>query len=140
MREVDNYGGVVKAIEQGYIQRRIAERARQRKELLDAGERVVVGVNRYQHQNGDSEGAVRELFKMDPKTAHNIVAKFNAIRAGRDNGAVAHNLARLSDAAAKDRENLMPYIVDCCHSYATVGEMVATMKNHWGEFREPTGL
>ena len=140
MSEVDRYGGVIKAIEQGYIQRRIAERARQRKELLDAGERIVVGINRYQHVNGDGEGAVRELFKMDPKTAHNIVAKFKAIRDSRDNGAVTRNLARLSDAAAKDRENLMPYIVDCCHSYATVGEMVATMKKHWGEFQEPTGL
>ena len=47
------------------------------------------------------------------------------------------NLATLSDAATKERENLMPYIVDCCHSYATVGEMVSTMKKHWGEFREP---
>jgi len=83
---------------------------------------------------------VRELFKMDPKTAQNIVAKFNEIRDRRDNGAVERNLARLSDATPKDRENLMPYIVDCCHSYATVGEMVATLKKHWGEFCEPTGL
>jgi methylmalonyl-CoA mutase, N-terminal domain len=99
---------------------------------------VVVGVNRYQRE--DQNGTVRELFKMDPKTAQNIVAKFNEIRDRRDNGAVERNLARLSDATPKDRENLMPYIVDCCHSYATVGEMVATLKKHWGEFCEPTGL
>ena len=98
----------------------------------------MVGVNKYQRENEDS--SVHELFKLDPKTAHNIVAKFNQIRDARDNGAVQRNLLRLSNAASKDRENLMPYIVDCCHSYATVGEMVATMKKHWGEFEEPTGL
>ena len=47
---------------------------------------------------------------------------------------------RLSAAAAKDRENVMPYLVDCCHAYATVGEMVSCLKNQWGEFKEPVNL
>ena len=43
-------------------------------------------------------------------------------------------------AAAKDDENLMPYLVECCHAYATVGEMVACLKAQWGEFKEPVNL
>ena len=49
-------------------------------------------------------------------------------------------LARLEAAAAKDDENLMPYLVDCCHAYATIGEMVARLKACWGEFQEPIRL
>ena len=45
-----------------------------------------------------------------------------------------------SQAAAKDNENVMPYLVDCCHAYATVGEMVACLKQQWGEFKEPVNL
>ena len=59
------------------------------------------------------------------------------MRNRRDNAAVAAMLERLGRAARKDDENLMPYLVDCCHAYATVGEMVAELKRHWGEFREP---
>jgi methylmalonyl-CoA mutase N-terminal domain/subunit len=77
---------------------------------------------------------------MNPKTTETILARFKEVRDTRDNGAVERALAKLSDAAVKDRENLMPFIVDCCHSYATVGEMVNVLKRHWGEFREPTGL
>ena len=50
------------------------------------------------------------------------------------------SLAKLAAAAAKDSENVMPYLVDCCHAYATVGEMVACLKKEWGEFKEPVNL
>ena len=49
-------------------------------------------------------------------------------------------LRRLSDAAEGEEENLLPHLVDCCHAYATVGEMVDTLKRHWGEFEEPVRL
>jgi methylmalonyl-CoA mutase N-terminal domain/subunit len=58
----------------------------------------------------------------------------------RDAAAAERSLARLAKAAADDRENLMPYLVDCCHAYATVGEMVAALKKQWGEFQEPVRL
>ena len=66
--------------------------------------------------------------------------KFTALRDRRDNSAVAATLAKLSAAAEQDRENLMPYLVDCCHAYATVGEMVGELKRHWGDFQEPIRL
>ena len=49
-------------------------------------------------------------------------------------------MKRLGEAAERDDENLMPYLIDCCHAYATVGEMVSTLKSKWGEFQEPVGL
>jgi methylmalonyl-CoA mutase N-terminal domain/subunit len=62
------------------------------------------------------------------------------LRARRDNGAVERELARLSQAAENDRENLLPYLVDCAHAYVTVGEMVERLKGCWGNFQEPVGL
>jgi len=58
----------------------------------------------------------------------------------RDAAAVHQSLQRLSAAAAKDDENIMPYLVDCCHAYATVGEMVACLREQWGDFQEPVRL
>jgi len=62
------------------------------------------------------------------------------VRSRRDAGRVERELTRLSTAAANDRENLLPYLVDCCHAYATVGEMVSRLKSQWGDFREPIRL
>ena len=61
-------------------------------------------------------------------------------RSAGDDDDVRVCLERLENAASKDRENLLPYLVDCCHGYATVGEMVSRLKKQWGEFREPSGL
>jgi len=138
MREIDEYGGVVRAIEDGYIQLRIAERARERKQATDSGERIVVGVNRFRREDGAA--GVSEIFTLDPKAADGIRAKYEAVLERRDAGAVSRTLSRLSDAAEKDRENLLPYLVACCHAYATVGEMVRTLVRHWGEFDEPVRL
>jgi methylmalonyl-CoA mutase N-terminal domain/subunit len=62
------------------------------------------------------------------------------LRARRDNAAVIAALDRLEHAAQTDGENVLPYLVDCCHAYATVGEMVTRLKRCWGEFREPIRL
>ncbi len=138
MNEIDAYGGVVKAIEDGWMQAKIAERAHERKKKVDSRETIVVGVNAFERSGeGVPSG---EMFKVDPTAARRVVEKFEAVRASRDNAAVERELARLSDAAAKDRENLMPYLVDCAHAYATVGEMVERLKGPWGNFEEPVGL
>jgi methylmalonyl-CoA mutase N-terminal domain/subunit len=114
---------------------RLAERARERKEQVDAGERVVVGVNRYQRIE-DREG-FGEVFRLDPKNREHIVEKYVAVKDRRDNAAAEQTLMCLGTAAQDDSENLMPYLVDCCHAYVTIGEMVQELKTHWGEFQEP---
>jgi len=138
MGEIDDYGGVIKAIEEGWLQARLAERALERKINVDEKRTIVVGVNAFQ-QSG--EGATTgEVFRMDPAAARRVRERFTAVMDRRDNEAVAQSLARLEVAAANDRENLMPYLVDCCHAYATVGEMVACLKQRWGDFQEPIRL
>ncbi len=138
MGEIDAYGGVVKAIEEGWLQRRIAVRARQRKDATDRGTRVVVGQNRYRRPaQADSYG---EVFRLDPQIAARVLQKHAQVKRGRDAARAARALDTLEAAAATDQENLMPLLVECCHAYATVGEMVERLKRCWGEFQEPVRL
>jgi len=138
IKEIDDYGGAEKAIEEGYLQRRIAERASARKKSIDSGEQVVVGENYFRHD--DEKKDFGEVFRLNPEVAKRVTEKYNAIMESRDNATVKRTLARLEQAATSDNENLLPYLVDCCHAYATVGEMVGRLKRQWGEFQEPVGL
>ncbi len=138
MGEIDRYGGVIKAIEDGWLQMRLAERALERKLRVDSGEAVIVGQNHFRRE--DQRNEVGEVFHLDPNAASRVLEKYQRVLDTRDSTRVEASLARLATAAADDGENLVPYLVDCCHAYATVGEMVATLKRHWGEFLEPVRL
>ena len=139
IRRLDDYGGVEKAIEDGYLQMKIAERALERKRKKDAGDTVVVGENYFV---GASGGAVDygEVFTADPVSEAHIRTRLERLRATRDAQAVTRTLRRLEEAARTPETNLLPYLIDCCHAYATVGEMVACLKACWGEFAEPIRL
>ena len=138
IEEIEHYGGVEKAVEDGWLQMKIARRASERKRAADSGETVIVGQN-YYRRDDQSEG-LGELFKLDPQAMAKVVEKYERVRDSRDSAAAERTLAALEKAAADDGENLMPYLIDCCHAYATVGEMVATLKGQWGEFQEPVRL
>ena len=138
MREIDDYGGVIKAIEDGWLQMRLAERALERKNRIDSGETVIVGQNHFRRD--DQKNDVGEVFHLDPNVAGRVLEKYQRVLDTRDAAQVGKALAALARAAADDAENLMPYLVDCCHAYATVGEMVAALKKQWGEFQEPVRL
>jgi methylmalonyl-CoA mutase N-terminal domain/subunit len=137
MREIDEYGGVIQAIEDGWIQMRLAERGLERKMKTDSGESVIVGQN---HFRRDEKIAVGDVFHLDPTVAQRALEKFQRVMDTREQSAVDASLAKLTAAAKNDSENLMPYLVDCCHAYATVGEMVSALKKEWGEFQEPVNL
>jgi len=138
MGEVEAYGGAVKAVEDGWLQMQVAQRALRRKLDIDAVDFPVVGVNCF--RRADQAAAPGEVFRLDPQASARVLEKYRAVRERRDDAAAARALDRLEDAAKEDRENLMPYLVDCCHAYATVGEMVARLKRDWGEFQEPVRL
>ncbi|MBM3556652.1 MAG: methylmalonyl-CoA mutase [Alphaproteobacteria bacterium] len=138
MDKIDSQGGVIKAIEEGWLQARIADRAFERKRGIDAKRDIVVGVNAYARP--EAGGQNLESFKLDPAAAGRVVQKYEAVKARRDTSAVERELARLDQVAAKDNENLLPYLVDCAHAYATVGEMVERLKSRWGDFQEPIRL
>lgn len=138
MREIDEYGGVIPAIEDGWIQMRLAQRGLERKRNTDSGVNVVVGQNYFKKENEKIK--VGEVFTLDSTIAERALQKYQQVMDSRDNEAVQAALKRLSSAAGKDNENVMPYLVECCHAYATVGEMVDTLKAQWGEFKEPVNL
>ena len=138
MDEIDAYGGVIPAIEDGWIQLRLAERGLERKLNTDSGQNVIIGQNHFR-KTGE-EIKVGEVFKLDPTVAERALEKYQRVLDTRRQSEVDRALARLSAAAAKDDENIMPYLVECCHAYATVGEMVARLKDKWGEFKEPVNL
>jgi methylmalonyl-CoA mutase N-terminal domain/subunit len=139
IESIDDYGGVEKAIEDGYLQMRIAERALERKKKKDSGETVVVGENYFNHNNSGAAD-YGELFTLNPAVAASIHERVIKLRENRNNAAVTQALDRLEQAARTDDQNLMPHLIECCHLYATVGEMVARMKACWGEFQEPIRL
>ena len=138
MGEIDAYGGVVRAIEDGWMQLRLAERGLERKLDTDSGKNVIVGQNHFKKEN--EQIGVGDVFKLDPTVAKRALEKFQCTLDTRNHSQVDASLAKLSAAAANDSENVMPYLVDCCHAYATVGEMVACLKREWGEFKEPVNL
>jgi methylmalonyl-CoA mutase N-terminal domain/subunit len=135
---VDDYGGAVRAIEDGWLQLRVAQRAHQRKRDIDSGATPIVGLNCFRHE--DQFEGPKELFTLDPKASQRVLEKLAELKDRRDNGAVERTLANLQTAAAQDGQNLIPYLIECCHAYATVGEMVQRLKGLWGEFQEPVRL
>ncbi len=138
IEEIEAYGGVEKAVEDGWLQMKIAQHASERKRAVDAGESVIVGQN-YFRRDDQNEGA-GEVFKLDPQATARVVEKYERVRDERDSVAAEQSLVALEKAASDDDKNLMPYLIECCHVYATVGEMVAILKGQWGEFEEPVRL
>ncbi len=136
--EIDAYGGVIPAIEDGWLQSRLAHRALERKQKNDTGETVVVGQNHF--RSAQDEGDVKDVFKLSPTVAARALEKFERVLQTRNASAVEKTLQQMTTAAENDRENLMPYLVDCCHAYATVGEMVRGLRTVWGDFKEPVNL
>jgi len=136
--EIDAYGGAVKAIEDGWLQSRVARRALERKQDTDNRDRLVVGQNCFRRENQSEQPG--ELFHLDPNTSKTVTDRYQAVLDTRNNAEAQKTLRQLSDAARREQENIMPYMVDCCHAYATIGEMVACLKEQWGEFQEPVHL
>jgi len=139
IKELDDYGGVEQAIEDGYLQMRIAARALERKRKKDRGETIVVGENFFA-QTDRAGSDYGEVFKSNPTAAASIRDRLGQLRKCRDNAATMATLDALEAAARAPDQNVMPYLVECCRAYATVGEMVARLKTCWGEFREPIRL
>ncbi|HSP71283.1 MAG TPA: methylmalonyl-CoA mutase family protein [Gaiellaceae bacterium] len=129
---IGKLGGVVAAIKDNFFQREIAEASFRYQSEVEAGQRVIVGVNRYQL---DDE-VQPELLRIDPALERAQVERVQALRARRDSRAVEQQLARLKDDAAHDDRNLMPTIVEASKAYVTMGEMCDALREVWGTWRE----
>lgn len=130
--KVERLGGVIPAIETGFFQREIAESAYRYQKEIDENERTFVGVNRYQLD----EDLSIPLLKMDEKGEQRQINRLNNLRRKRNQSKVDTNLQKLRKAA-EGEENLMPLILDCIHSYATLGETCDVLREVFGEYKEP---
>src|SRR5215203_962653 len=125
-------GGVVSAIKENFFQREIAEASFRYQTEVESGQRVIVGVNRYELE----EDAPIELLRVDPALETKQIERVQALRARRDSAAVESALTGLKQAAARDDVNLMPLIVDASRAYVTMGEMCDGLREVWGVWRE----
>ena len=130
IEEIDRMGGAAAAIEQGYIQREIAESSYDYQMKVESGEQVVIGVNKFVIE----EPPVTGLLRVDPAVAGQQIAKLSALKAKRDGAVAAKALDALRDAAATDT-NLMPFLLDCARAYCTEGEIAGELRKVFGEYR-----
>jgi methylmalonyl-CoA mutase N-terminal domain/subunit len=133
MADLEAHGGMVRAIEGGYLQGLIADEAYRLHRDTEAGTHPVVGVNRFTSAEEPPDLATYEL---DPEGRDRQVKRLARVKADRDAGAVRTSLAALS-ATAEGTGNLMTALIDCANAYCTIGEMVGALTAVWGEFRQP---
>ncbi len=136
--KIDAMGGMTRAIESGYIQKEIADSAYKIQMKIENGERVVVGVNKFVDEN---EKLNIELMKVDEAVAQRQIKRLKHIRKMRDARKVEESLDALKRVAEKEEgneNNMVPYIYRCVKNYATLGEIVAALKEIFGEYRAPT--
>jgi len=131
IQKIDEMGGAVKAIENGYIQREISDSAYRHQMDVESGERIIVGVNRYQVESESHE----KLMRIDSEVEKRQIEKVGALKASRDSKAVETSLSALRGAAETETENLMPYMLDCAKAYCTIGEMCGVLRAVFGEYR-----
>jgi methylmalonyl-CoA mutase N-terminal domain/subunit len=129
MDRIDKMGGAARAIEQGFYQREIERSAYEAQRRIEAGDDVVVGVNRFT----TDEPAVEPSFALDPDTERRAVERVRAYRARRDEAARRAALRAL-DAASATTENLVPRVVACVEAGATLGEVMQTLEDRFGVY------
>jgi methylmalonyl-CoA mutase N-terminal domain/subunit len=131
IERIDSMGGVIPAIEGGFIQGEIQKAAYKYEMQVESAERIVVGVNKFQIKEGEPKG----LLKIDMKVQEEQIKFLNSVRAGRNNELVKEKL-QLLKTAAEGEANLMPFILEAVRVYASVGEICNTMRGVFGEYRE----
>jgi methylmalonyl-CoA mutase N-terminal domain/subunit len=133
MERVRKMGGMVNAVSSGYIQSEVAKQAYEFEKSLQKGEVTKVGVNKYT----EGEQPDVELHAYDDSWANSQIARLKELRRTRNNREVTRSLKTL-EKTAREGDNVMPVLVDCCRAYATVGEMAGVFRDVFGEWAEPS--
>jgi methylmalonyl-CoA mutase N-terminal domain/subunit len=129
---IEKLGGVVPAIKENFFQREIAEASFRYQAEVEAKQRIIVGVNRYELEDEPE----LELLHIDPALEQQQIDRVQALRGRRDSAKVEAALARLKEEAAREDVNLMPALVDAARDYVTLGEMCDALREVWGVWRE----
>ncbi len=131
IEKIDSLGGMIKAIEEGYVQKEIQDSAYQFQKEVESKERIIVGVNEFKIE----EKIKPKILKVDPEIEKVQVEKLKALRSKRDNTAVNSALSTLKEKA-KTNENLIPYIFESVKVYATLGEISDVLREVFGIYEE----
>ena len=128
---IDELGGAVAAIEQGYQEREIARAAYEYQKTIEQGGRVIVGMNRFTEE----EPETASLLQVDPRVVEQQLARLKNVKAERSRTDVERTLGQVKSAAASNG-NLLPPILDAVRVYATLGEISAVLREVFGEYRQ----
>jgi len=142
MARIEEMGGIVAAVESGYLKAQLVSAHAERRARIEAGEQIVVGVNAYQETEpnpltSDLDAAIQTV---DPRVEQEAARALQQWRAGRDAAAVEAALARLRKDAADQGTNLMPATLACARVGVTTGEWAGALREVFGEYRAPTGV
>ncbi|ADT84267.1 acyl-CoA mutase large subunit family protein [Thermococcus barophilus] len=133
IEKIERMGGMMRAIERGYIQKEIADSAYKYQKEVEEGKRIIVGVNKFVVD----EPIEVEILKVDPSIRDKQIERLRKLRSERDNKKVEEALDKLRNAAEKEDVNLMPYIIEAHRHLATLGEVTDVLREVWGEYRAP---
>jgi len=131
LQKIESLGGIIRAIEEGYPQREIADSAYQWQREVDSGERKIVGVNAFKSDNN----VTIPTLKVDDSVAHGQIERLNAVKRSRSQRDVTDKLKAVEDAC-RGTANLMPPVLDAVRAYATLGEVCDVFRKVWGAYRE----
>ena len=131
--KIDQFGGMVEAIEAGFPQRDIWDAAYQYQRSIESGDKVIVGLNAFQLETEDPF----DILYIDESVTEEQIGTLNEVRRSRDQEAVTNSLERLKKAAEDVSNNTMPFIIDCVRTYASVGEISDALREVFGTYQEP---
>ena len=129
LREIDSAGGIIKAVESGWMQAEIARSAYQKQREIEGGKRVIVGVNKFV----SGKEPVFAIHRPDLLVAEEMKRRIRKLREERDNLKVQRSLEELRQAA-QGKENLVPFILEAVRNYATIGEICSTLCGVLGRY------
>jgi len=138
IEKIEDMGGMTRAIENGYVQKEIADSAYKFQMEVESGDRIVVGVNKFVNEE---EEINIELLKVSEEVAEKQIRRLKEIKKKRDKSKVDESLDVLRKVAEKEESNennIVPHIYRCVRNYVTLGEIVAALKDIYGEYRAPT--
>jgi methylmalonyl-CoA mutase N-terminal domain/subunit len=133
--EVDERGGAIKLVEEGWFQQKLADSAYTTFKKIDSGEKISVGVNRYVDEK--SSTAEVGIHPYDEECTQLQIERLNAVRAKRDSGQVQSLLKELVEQAQSDDINLLPKTIELVKARATLGEICSALRDVWGSYDEP---
>jgi methylmalonyl-CoA mutase N-terminal domain/subunit len=136
LKKIDAMGGMLAAIENGFVFKEIQESSVRFQKRVDSGERVIVGLNKFEIAE-ESDFEEPDIFQVDERVEDIQKQKLAVLKKNRKNQQVQKHLAKLEKAIDKE-QNLMPFIIEAVKSYATIGEICGIMREKWGEFQAST--